>query len=175
MSVSVLVGVQWGDEGKGKIIDVLTQNAEMVVRYQGGNNAGHTVEVGPEKFVLHIVPSGILRKGTACVIGNGVVVDPAELKLEMEKLAERGIDISCVELSARAHLIMPWHKLLDAFKEKKADPGKAVANAIQCWEDGLVRVFMNDEELAELDAPLTIEAQAVFTFMRLTFLAGSIW
>ena len=93
MSVSVLVGVQWGDEGKGKIIDVLTQNAEMVVRYQGGNNAGHTVEVGPEKFVLHIVPSGILRKGTACVIGNGVVVDPAELKLEMEKLAERGIDI----------------------------------------------------------------------------------
>ena len=131
MSVSVLVGVQWGDEGKGKIIDVLTQNAEMVVRYQGGNNAGHTVEVGPEKFVLHIVPSGILRKGTACVIGNGVVVDPAELKLEMEKLAERGIDISCVELSARAHLIMPWHKLLDAFKEKKADPGKKIGTTMR--------------------------------------------
>ena len=74
MSVSVLVGVQWGDEGKGKIIDVLTQNAEMVVRYQGGNNAGHTVEVGPEKFVLHIVPSGILRKGTACVIGLCVLM-----------------------------------------------------------------------------------------------------
>ena len=131
MSVSVLVGIQWGDEGKGKIIDVLTQNAEMVVRYQGGNNAGHTVEVGPEKFVLHIVPSGILRKGTACVIGNGVVVDPAELKLEMEKLAERGIDISCVELSARAHLIMPWHKLLDAFKEKKADPGKKIGTTMR--------------------------------------------
>ncbi|MBO4304700.1 MAG: adenylosuccinate synthase, partial [Lentisphaeria bacterium] len=131
MSVSVLVGVQWGDEGKGKIIDVLTQNAEMVVRYQGGNNAGHTVEVGPEKFVLHIVPSGILRKGTSCVIGNGVVVDPLELKKEMEKLAERGIDLSGIELSARAHLIMPWHKLLDAFKEKKADPGKKIGTTMR--------------------------------------------
>ena len=131
MSVSVLVGIQWGDEGKGKIIDVLTENAEMVVRFQGGNNAGHTVEIGEEKFVLHIVPSGILRKGTSCVIGNGVVVDPGELKDEMEKLSARGIDVSTIELSARAHLIMPWHKLLDAYKEKKADPGKKIGTTMR--------------------------------------------
>ena len=83
MSVNVLVGIQWGDEGKGKIIDVLTSAAEMVVRFQGGNNAGHTVENGDEKHVLHLVPSGILRPGVPCVIGNGVVVDPIELKKEM--------------------------------------------------------------------------------------------
>ena len=88
MAVSVLVGVQWGDEGKGKIIDVLTRNAEMVVRFQGGNNAGHTVETENKKFVLHLVPSGVLRKDTACVIGNGVVVDPVELVKEMTVLME---------------------------------------------------------------------------------------
>ena len=126
MSVSVLVGMQWGDEGKGKIIDVLTRDAEMVIRYQGGNNAGHTVEIGSEKFVLHLIPSGILHAGTDCVIGNGVVVDPAGLKKEMEELAERGIDISKLQLSNRCHLIMPWHKLLDQFKEMKADPGKKI-------------------------------------------------
>ncbi len=126
MSVSVLVGVQWGDEGKGKIIDVLTRDAEMVVRFQGGNNAGHTVEADDRKLVLHLVPSGILRKGTACVIGNGVVVDPIGLKDEMEALAAQGIDISNIQLSDRAHLIMPWHKLLDAYNEGKAAPGKKI-------------------------------------------------
>ena len=107
MSVSILVGIQWGDEGKGKIIDVLTRDAEMVIRFQGGNNAGHTVEVGPEKFVLHLIPSGILHKGTDCVIGNGVVLDPLALKKEMEELVERGIDVSKLQVSSRCHLIMP--------------------------------------------------------------------
>ncbi|MBO7146789.1 MAG: adenylosuccinate synthase [Lentisphaeria bacterium] len=131
MSVSILVGIQWGDEGKGKIIDVLTRDAEMVIRFQGGNNAGHTVEVGPEKFVLHLIPSGILHKGTDCVIGNGVVLDPLALKKEMEELVERGIDVSKLQVSSRCHLIMPWHKLLDAFKEMKADPSKKIGTTMR--------------------------------------------
>ncbi len=124
--VSVLVGVQWGDEGKGKIIDVLTRNADMVVRFQGGNNAGHTVETETQKLVLHLVPSGILKKGVPCVIGNGVVVDPVGLMEEMKGLIEKGIDVSALQLSSRAHLIMPWHKLLDAFNENKASKEKKI-------------------------------------------------
>ncbi|MBR4075663.1 MAG: adenylosuccinate synthetase, partial [Lentisphaeria bacterium] len=120
MAVSVLVGVQWGDEGKGKIIDVLTRDAEMVVRFQGGNNAGHTVEAEDRKLVLHLVPSGILREGTACVIGNGVVVDPIGLMQEMKGLTDQGISVANVQLSDRCHLIMPWHKLLDASNEGTA-------------------------------------------------------
>ena len=126
MAVSVLVGVQWGDEGKGKIIDVLTRNAEMVVRFQGGNNAGHTVETENKKFVLHLVPSGVLRKDTACVIGNGVVVDPVELVKEMKGLQAQDVDISNIQLSSRCHLIMPWHKLLDAYNENKASKEKKI-------------------------------------------------
>ena len=103
MSVSVLVGMQWGDEGKGKIIDVLTRDAEVVIRYQGGNNAGHTVEIGSEKFVLHLIPSGILHPGTDCIIGNGVVVDPLELKKEMENLVARGISVEKLQVSSRCH------------------------------------------------------------------------
>ena len=126
MSVSILVGLQWGDEGKGKIIDVLTKSVDMVVRFQGGNNAGHTVENGTEKFVLHLVPSGILYKGTDCVIANGVVVDPVGLMEEMQGLAARGVDLSHIQLSARCQLIMPWHKELDAFNENTADPSKRI-------------------------------------------------
>ena len=131
MSVSVLVGMQWGDEGKGKIIDVLTRDAEMVIRYQGGNNAGHTVEIGSEKFVLHLIPSGILHPGTDCIIGNGVVVDPLELKKEMESLTARGVSVEKLQISSRCHLIMPWHKLLDAFKEMKADPNKKIGTTMR--------------------------------------------
>ncbi len=126
MSVSVLVGVQWGDEGKGKIIDVLTRDADMVVRFQGGNNAGHTVEAEDRKLVLHLVPSGILRPGTQNVIANGVVVDPLGLMDEMKNLAVQGIDVSNIQLSTRCHLIMPWHKNLDAYNEGKAAPGKKI-------------------------------------------------
>ena len=132
MSVNVLVGIQWGDEGKGKIIDVLTSAAEMVVRFQGGNNAGHTVENGDEKHVLHLVPSGILRPGVPCVIGNGVVVDPIELKKEMELLRDRGVDISSIQVSSRCQLIMPWHKLLDAFNESSAaKKGKKIGTTLR--------------------------------------------
>ena len=119
MAISVLVGTQWGDEGKGKIIDVLTKDIDLVVRFQGGNNAGHTVEIGTEKFVLHLIPSGIFRKKALCIIGNGVVVDPLALEEEIKGLLERGIAVTPVnlELSTRSHLIMPYHRLMDAMHE----------------------------------------------------------
>ncbi len=131
MPASVLIGVQWGDEGKGKIIDVLTKDVDMVVRFQGGNNAGHTVETGSEKYVLHLIPSGILRKDVDNVIGNGLVVDPIALMKEMKELSERGIDVSRLQLSSRAHLIMPWHKYLDAFNETKGDPAKKIGTTMR--------------------------------------------
>lgn len=127
MPATVLIGVQWGDEGKGKIIDVLTENADVVIRFQGGSNAGHTVEIGKEKYVLHLVPSGIFRKGTICIVGNGVVADPIGLMDEMKDLTRRGIDISSIQLSGKAHLVMCYHKLMDSMKEAKlAESGKKI-------------------------------------------------
>lgn len=117
MPVDILVGTQWGDEGKGKLIDVLTSDVDMVVRFQGGNNAGHTVEIGSEHYVLHLVPSGVFRPEVKCVIGNGVVVDPVALDEEINQLAARGIDVSNIELSCRAQLIFAYHKLADAINE----------------------------------------------------------
>jgi len=118
MSRTVLIGSQWGDEGKGKIIDVLTADAQWVVRYQGGNNAGHTVEIGDEKYVLHLTPSGILRDGCKCVIGNGLVVDLVGLTEELKGLSARGIEFSDrLFVSDRAHLVLPYHKALDGAKE----------------------------------------------------------
>src|SRR5664279_3161748 len=108
MSNTILVGAQWGDEGKGKIIDVLTKGADVVVRTQGGNNAGHTVFIGRQKYVLHLVPSGILRRGKTCVIGNGVVVDPVDLVEEIKGLRK---------LSVTAHVVFPYHRELDAQRE----------------------------------------------------------
>ena len=118
MATTILVGAQWGDEGKGKIIDVLTEQADVVVRYQGGNNAGHTVEVGAEKYVLHLIPSGILYPGKLNVIGNGVVVDPHVLLTELDMLESRGIDSRRLRLSGNAHLIMPYHQELDRLNER---------------------------------------------------------
>jgi adenylosuccinate synthase len=118
MSNTILVGAQWGDEGKGKIIDVLTDEADIVVRTQGGNNAGHTVFIGKEKYVLHLIPSGILRKRKLCVIGNGVVVDPTGLMGEIEGLRRRGVTVEGdLVLSETAHLVMPYHRELDAQRE----------------------------------------------------------
>ena len=125
MANTILVGAQWGDEGKGKIIDYLTDEADIVVRSQGGNNAGHTIVHGKEKFVLHLIPSGILRRGKTCVIGNGVVVDPVALVAEIEGLRRRGIKVgSNLLLSDCAHLVMPWHSLLDAQREIRKGKNK---------------------------------------------------
>ena len=124
MPVDILVGTQWGDEGKGKLIDVLTRDVDMVVRFQGGNNAGHTVEIGSERYVLHLVPSGIFRKGVRCVIGNGLVVDPVALTEEMKGIAEKGFDVSAIELSNRAQLIFEYHKRADVLNETGAGSKK---------------------------------------------------
>ncbi len=119
MPVLVVVGAQWGDEGKGKIIDLLTEKADVVARYQGGHNAGHTVVVGMDEFILHLIPSGVLHKGKTCVIGNGVVVDPAALIEEMDGLVKRGIKFEkSLFISRNAHLIMPYHKAIDMASEK---------------------------------------------------------
>jgi len=122
----VIIGAQWGDEGKGKLVDLLTQDADVVVRFQGGNNAGHTLVVGGEKTVLHLIPAGILHPGKSCVIGNGVVADPEVLWGEIDKLKQRGFlkDDGQLVLSFDAHVIMPWHKAIDLAREAKAGAGK---------------------------------------------------
>ncbi|HEY9510723.1 MAG TPA: adenylosuccinate synthase [Verrucomicrobiae bacterium] len=118
MANTILVGAQWGDEGKGKIIDVLTEQADVVVRTQGGNNAGHTVFVGKQKYVLHLIPSGILRKKKICVIGNGVVIDPIGLVSEIEGLRKLGIKVNGnLFVSETAHVVFPYHRELDAQRE----------------------------------------------------------
>jgi adenylosuccinate synthase len=125
MSVQIIVGAQWGDEGKGKIVDLLSEEVDVVARYQGGANAGHTVVIGGEKFVLHLIPSGILQANTTCVIGNGVVVDPLALLHEINLLTNKGIQVhGRLLISHRAHLVMPYHKLLDQSKEESSSQRK---------------------------------------------------
>lgn len=119
MPVHVIVGSQWGDEGKGKIVDHLSENVDIVARYQGGANAGHTVVIGDREYILHLIPSGIFNENVTCVIGNGVVVDPAALLEEIEMLHSFGLDIKGrLLISHNAHLIMPYHKLLDKLREE---------------------------------------------------------
>jgi len=121
MDNTILVGAQWGDEGKGKVIDLLTETSDCIVRYQGGNNAGHTVKFENKSFVLHLVPSGVLRPNKICVIGNGVVLDPEAFFTEIEMLRKRKIKLkNRLWVSDSAHVIMPYHKLLDCYREDKA-------------------------------------------------------
>ena len=124
MSNKIVVGTQWGDEGKGKVTDMLASTADVVVRFGGGNNAGHTVIVDDEKFELHLIPSGILYPEKECVIGNGVVIDPVVLVEEMEGLAKRGISLDNLYISETAHVIMPYHRLLDGLEEKRKGQDK---------------------------------------------------
>ena len=124
MPVDILVGTQWGDEGKGKLIDVLTRDVDMVIRFQGGNNAGHTVEIGDEHYVLHLIPSGIFRPNVVNVIGNGLVVDVLGLVEEMKGIAAKGFPVDNIRLSNRAQLIFEYHKRADALKESSAGTKK---------------------------------------------------
>ncbi|HEY7589875.1 MAG TPA: adenylosuccinate synthetase, partial [Candidatus Limnocylindrales bacterium] len=124
MPATVIVGLQWGDEGKGKTTDFLAEGVAMVVRYQGGDNAGHTVVKGDEVLKLHLVPSGVLYPHITSVIGNGVVVNPQTLIDELDMLAARGIDTSRVRVSRAAHVIMPYHVALDRAMEKRLGDGK---------------------------------------------------
>ena len=118
MSVDVLLGLQWGDEGKGKIVDVLTPQYEVVARFQGGPNTGHTLEFDGIKHVLHTIPSGIFRKGITNIVGNGVVIDPVTLKKEIDALVKLNVDINAqLCISRKAHIIIPTHRILDAASE----------------------------------------------------------
>ncbi|MGB2879444.1 MAG: adenylosuccinate synthase [Candidatus Omnitrophota bacterium] len=141
--VTVLVGAQWGDEGKGKVIDILTEDVKYVVRYQGGNNAGHTVVIGDDKYVLHLVPSGILHDGKICVIGHGVVVDPKALIEEIELLQSKGIGLDQrLKVSDKAHVIFPYHNKLDELRElrKKGRIGTTKKGIGPCYADKVARV-----------------------------------
>ncbi len=144
MSTNVVVGLQWGDEGKGKITDVLAEKSDYVVRYQGGNNAGHTVYVGDDKFVLHLLPSGVLQCKGKCIIANGVVVNPEAFFNEIEKLEARGQRTDHVFISRRAHIIMPYHILLDEYREEFAGKDLQIGTTKRgigpCYEDKVARV-----------------------------------
>ncbi len=124
MSTVVIIGAQWGDEGKGKVTDFLAEKADIIVRYQGGNNAGHTVVVDDAEFKLHLIPSGILHPDKLSVIGNGVVIDPGVLKQELDSLTERRVPIGKLCISQRAHIIMPYHRLMDAVEEEQKGEAK---------------------------------------------------
>lgn len=144
MANIVIIGTQWGDEGKGKIVDLLAEHADYVVRFQGGNNAGHTMVVEGEQFISHLIPSGILQ-GKTCVIGNGLVVDPEVLLEEIDYLSSKGIAVGPEELkiSEKAHLIMPYHKSIDAARENAASKSKKIGTTGRgigpCYEDKACR------------------------------------
>src|SRR3979490_779263 len=122
MSNVIILGAQWGDEGKGKMVDLFSDRFEIVARYQGGHNAGHTVFIGEQKYILKLIPSGILRPGVQAVIGNGVVIDPGALIQEMTTLEALGIDVqSQLAISNRAHVIFPFHRLAEKLSEGRAD------------------------------------------------------
>ena len=149
----VVVGAQWGDEGKGKIVDVLAERADLVVRYQGGANAGHTVVKGQDEFVLHQIPSGILHPDTRCVIGNGVVLDPETLVAEMDALRGRGIDLSDrLIVSDRAHLVLPYHKVLDRASEKRQKIGTTGRGIGPTYEDKIGRRGIRAGDLRSLES-----------------------
>ena len=148
----VVVGVQWGDEGKGKVIDMLAERADVVVRFQGGNNAGHTIVRGDETYKLHLMPSGILHPGTLCVIGNGVVIDPRVLADELDELRRRGIDTRSLRISANAHLIMPYHIMLDDAGEArlgKLQIGTTRRGIGPCYADKAARLGIRIQDLLD--------------------------
>ena len=154
MAGYVVVGSQWGDEGKGKIVDVLGDKMDMVVRFQGGNNAGHTVVVEGEKTVLHLLPSGVLHQDALCVIGPGVVVDPFVLLKEIDELESRGVNTEHVKISGRAHLIMPYHVKLDELQETRL-AGNKIGTTKRgigpCYADKYTRIGLRACDLVDFD------------------------
>jgi adenylosuccinate synthase len=148
----VIVGAQWGDEGKGKITDLLAEHADAVARFQGGNNAGHTIVRGGEEWKLHLIPSGILYPGKCCVIGNGVVIDPKVLIEELDALRARRIDVGGLRISANAHLIMPYHLLLDSAGEAKLGSlqiGTTRRGIGPCYADKAARLGIRVQDLLD--------------------------
>ena len=148
----VIVGAQWGDEGKGKITDLLAERADAVVRFQGGNNAGHTIVRGEETYKLHLMPSGILHPGKLCVIGNGVVIDPKVLTDELDELRRRQVDTRALRISANAHMIMPYHMMLDHAGEArlgKLQIGTTRRGIGPCYEDKAARLGIRVQDLLD--------------------------
>lgn len=156
MANTVIIGAQWGDEGKGKIVDMLSARSRAIVRFQGGNNAGHTIKVQGQETILHLIPSGILHEGSICLVGNGVVLDPHVFLEETDQLAARGIDVSPARLgiSKKTHLIMPYHKSLDKAREAKR-AGRKIGTTGRgigpCYEDKAARVGLRAGDLTDPD------------------------
>src|SRR5260370_52146 len=152
----VVLGAQWGDEGKGKVVDLFAEKFSIVARYQGGHNAGHTVFIGEKKFVLKLIPSGILRPGIQAVIGNGVVIDPAALLEEMETLRKAGIDVAKqLAISNRAHVIFPFHRIVEKMSEARQDrvPIGTTSRGIgPCYEDKTGRRGIRIADLYERES-----------------------
>jgi adenylosuccinate synthase len=158
----VVVGAQWGDEGKGKLVDVLAERADLVVRYQGGANAGHTVVIGDKQFILRQIPSGILHPRVTCVIGNGVVLEPENLFSELDHLHERGVDTAGrLFVSDRAHLVMPYHKLLDAASEKSQKLGTTGRGIGPAYEDKFGRRGIRVVDLREIECVRSLLGERV--------------
>src|ERR671939_2226908 len=151
MSATVVLGLAWGDEGKGRVCDALAGDARYVARYSGGNNAGHTIRVGKEEFVVHLIPSGIVRESVVCTIGNGVVVNPEILAEEVSALERRGIEVmGRLKVDGRAHLILPYHIRLDGYREKalgKARIGTTNRGIGPAYEDKVARVGIRVQDV----------------------------
>ncbi|MCX7830875.1 MAG: adenylosuccinate synthetase, partial [Acidobacteria bacterium] len=149
----VVIGGQWGDEGKGKVVNLLSSGVDIIARYQGGHNAGHSVKIGETKYALHLVPSGILAEKKLCIIGNGIVLDPEALICEMEKLKKSGIDLAGLRISDRCHLLLPHHALIDKLREEFKGKGKigTTGRGIgPCYEskysrEGIRAVFLKEK------------------------------
>ena len=172
MANVVVVGTQWGDEGKGKIVDLLTGHADLVVRYQGGNNAGHTLVVKGQKYIFHLIPSGILHSGKKCLIGNGVVVDPEVLISEIDRLQAQGIKIGPhnLQLSEKAHIIMPYHQRLDLARERAKGNGKigTTGRGIgPCYEDKVARCGVRTVDLID---PTSLKAKIEYNLKEKNFI-----
>jgi adenylosuccinate synthase len=170
----VVVGAQWGDEGKGKLVDVLAEQADFVVRYQGGANAGHTVVIGDTQFILRQIPSGILHPRVTCVIGNGVVLEPENLFSELDALHGRGVDTAGrLYISDRAHLVMPYHKLLDAASEKSQKLGTTGRGIGPAYEDKYGRRGIRVGDLRRVECARPLLSDRVSRANRLLEMMGS--
>ena len=166
MPNTVLIGAQWGDEGKGKIIDVLAGQVDIVVRYQGGNNAGHTVKIGDEHYVLHLIPSGILRDDQICVIGNGLVVNPSALLDEIAEVEAAGKKVQGrLFVSDRAHIVFPYHRALDAAREALLAEGSKIGTTGRgigpCYSDKVTRTGLRAGDLLTPDYPALLQSRIV--------------
>ena len=156
MANIVIIGAQWGDEGKGKIVDMLSAESDLIVRFQGGNNAGHTIKVDGKETILHLIPSGILHEGKTCLIGNGVVLDPEVFLKEVDALSAKGVDVSPARLgiSPKTHLILPYHKVIDQAREAKR-AGKKIGTTGRgigpCYEDKVARIGVRAGDLTQPD------------------------